>query len=162
VATLKAGVRAPEFILSDLDQARVALDPAASPLTLAIFFKTTCPTCQYAWPYYERLHNTYAGDGLRVLGISQHDRQSTARYKAEFGGSFPHLIDDAFRVSRAYDPAFVPTGFLIDPHGDIIETFTSWDSAGLNDLSEHIARRLQVPNRRIVRPEDNAIESKRG
>lgn len=159
---LQTGDRAPDFVLRDAATNEHALNAQASPLTLAIFFKTSCSTCQYAWKYYERLHRAYANSGLRVLGISQHDAEKTETFRTQHGATFPHLLDDAFVVSRVYDPAIVPTGFLIDSHGVIVETFTSWNRRGLNEFSDRVSERLGVPSQIIVTPSDNAVENKLG
>lgn len=162
MSILKAGAHAPEFSLRDVHGATQTLNASASPLSLAIFFKTSCSACSYAWKYYERLHTAYADAGLRVLGISQHDAERTENYRAQHGATFPHLLDTDFSVSRAYDPAFVPTGFLIDSNGTIIETFESWSSRVLTDFSERVADRLGVASRAIVLPDDNAVPTKLG
>lgn len=162
MSMLSVGTPAPDFVLRDVDGAAHALDASASRLTLPVFFKTSCPTCHYAWKFYERLHNAYKDSGLRVLGISQHDAQKTFNYRAQHNATFPHLLDKDFTVSRAYDPAFVPTGFLIDARGSIIERFESWNSTRLNEFSERVAQMLGVAPREIVTPQDNAVESKIG
>lgn len=165
MATISVGERAPHFSLAALDGSRYSFAPtpdAPDKLTALIFFKTTCPTCQYAWQYYERLSSTYKPAGLRVWGISQHAIARTRSFAAQYNATFPHLIDDKFIVSREYDPEFVPTGFLADPGGSIVETFASWNSSRLNELSEQIADRLQVEPQPIVTREDNAIAFKAG
>ena len=159
---LQVTERAPEFFLRDVDGNSYAFDAHTAPLTLAIFFKTSCPTCHYAWKFYERLHNAYKDSGLRVLGISQHDAERTFNYRAQHNATFPHLLDEEFTASRLYDPAFVPTGFLIDTQGNIIETFDSWNSTALNKFSERVAQRLGVDAKQIVTPQDNAVENKIG
>lgn len=162
MSKLEAGAQAPEFSLRDLHGNTQALDAGATPLSLAIFFKTSCPTCHYAWKYYQRLHNSYGNAGLRVFGISQHDAQRTENFCAQHGATFPHLLDEGFTVSRAYDPSYVPTGFLIDAHGSIVETFESWNSSALNDFSARVAERLGVASQPIVLPDDNAAAAKIG
>jgi peroxiredoxin len=159
---LRVNARAPEFVLRDVDGETYTLAPHDAPLTLAIFFKTSCPTCHYAWKFYERLHNAYKQARLRVLGISQHDAERTSNYRAQHNATFPHLLDDEFTVSRAYDPAFVPTGFLIDAQGSIVEIAESWNSKRFNNFSEHIASGLGVTPQQIVTPQDNAVENKIG
>src|SRR5581483_7095938 len=122
---LQAGERAPSFTLSDVQGKPIPVDPSAAPLTLVVIFKTTCPTCHYAWQYYERLYRAYAPAGLQMVGVSQHDAARTRAYQREYGATFPHLTDEAFRVSREYDPAFVPTAFLIDSKGTVLQTLES-------------------------------------
>lgn len=162
MSKLEAGMQAPEFSLRDLQDQTQALDASATPLSLVIFFKTSCPTCHYAWKYYERLHSAYAGAGLCVLGVSQHDAERTELFRAQHGATFSHLVDADFAVSRQYDPAFVPTGFLIDSRGMIVETFEAWNSQALNDFSTRVADRLGVAAQPIVLPGDNAAPMKIG
>lgn len=159
---LRKGDCAPDFTLRDTDGNYRSLDATKHPLTLAIFFKTSCPTCHYAWPFYERLHRAYADAGLAVLGISQHDVQLTRAYRDQYRATFPHLVDDDWRVSRAYDPEFVPSGFLIDAQGVIVETFASWESERLNRLAQEIAARLGAAPQTIVTAQDNALPFKAG
>ncbi len=159
---LQANERAPEFVLRDVDGNSYAFDARSAPLTLAIFFRTSCPTSVYAWKFYERLHNAYANSGLRVLGVSQDNAEKTCNYRVQNNATFPHLLDTEFEVSRAFDPAFVPTGFLIDANGNIVETFESWNSKRLNEFSERVAQRLGVAPQEIVLAQDNAVENKIG
>jgi peroxiredoxin len=160
---LRVGQHAPEFKLRDGKGSLYALDTTgALPLTLVIFFKTTCPTCQYAWPYYERLHTAYTKAGLRVWGISQHDAERTRAFQAQYNATFPHMIDEAFTASRAYDPAFVPTSFLIDSDRTLVETVESWNARHMNALSKQIARALGVDAQEIVLDRDHAVSNKIG
>jgi peroxiredoxin len=159
---LKVGDHAPSFRLTAIDGSVHALDARSTPLTLAIFFKTSCPTCHYAWEYYERLHRLYGASGLRVLGISQHNDEKTRAYRDEHNATFPHLLDSEFEVSRAYDPAIVPTGFLVSPSGEILDSFESWNSEALNAFSQRVAETLDVATQRVVTPEEDAVETKIG
>jgi peroxiredoxin len=153
------GSRAPEFELRSVEGESHSLN---GQLTLAIFFKTTCPTCQYAWPFYERLYSAYRDAGLEVWGISQHDKERTRQYAIDFGATFPHLVDQDWKVSRQYDPEFVPTGFLIDKDKRIVDSFVSWNSADLSRLSRAIAGLLQVPAREMFKPDEDVIVFKPG
>jgi peroxiredoxin len=157
--TLGVGSRAPEIELRAVNGERHSLDDQ---LTLAIFFKTSCPTCQYAWPFYERIYQAYRDAGLAVWGISQHDSQKTRQYAIDFSATFPHLVDEGWKVSRQYDPEFVPTGFLIDKEKRIVDTFVSWNSADLNRLSRVIAGLLQVPAQEIFESEEDVVVFKPG
>jgi peroxiredoxin len=156
---LGIGDDAPGFSLTAVNGERYTLDDR---LTLAIFFKTNCPTCQYAWPFYERLSMAYRGAGLEVLGISQHGREKTGQYAAQYGATFPHLVDEDWRVSRMYDPQFVPTGFLISGAKGILETIISWNRTELDRISRVIASRLQVTAKEIIRPEEDVLPFKPG
>ena len=56
MTALATGTRAPEFELKTLDGKKFTLrdELAHGPVALA-FFKVSCPTCQYTFPFLERL-----------------------------------------------------------------------------------------------------------
>ena len=54
---------------------------------LAIFFKVSCPVCQYAFPYFERMYKTYGGKQLTIVGISQNDKQRHRRIPEKISAS---------------------------------------------------------------------------
>jgi peroxiredoxin len=117
------------------------------------FFKTTCPTCQYAFPFLERLK----GD-TPLFAVSQDDAESTRQFHAEFGITLPTLLDSAGRgypASNAYGITYVPSLFLVEPDGRI-----SWASTGFHKSElEELGRRLGVAP---FRPGENVPEWKAG
>lgn len=138
------GQIAPKFTLKDLGRKPHTLNQSGAPLTLLVFFKTTCPTCMLAWQYLERIHQAYQNAGLAVWGISQHNRDLSAKFAKQHGSTFPILIDADWQVSKAYDPQFVPTLLLVDSTGQVIDHVIAFDKAGLNRLAQTIATRLKV------------------
>ena len=52
---LSAGKTAPDFRLKSRDNKEFSLaDALTRGPVLLVFFKVSCPTCQYAFPFYER------------------------------------------------------------------------------------------------------------
>lgn len=151
MATLSVGTTAPAFTLNGVDGKPYALNNTA--LTLAVFFKTTCPVCMLAWPYIERIHQAYKNAGLAVWGVSQHGRDVSKSFASKYGSTFPILIDEDWRVSKQYDPVVVPTLFLIDG-GKITERVESFNKAELNRLSNVLAARLGTHAALIARDDD--------
>jgi peroxiredoxin len=90
-------------------------DRAAERPVLLAFFKVTCPTCQFAAPYLERLAQS---GRITLLGVSQDNEEKTTRFNQTFGVTFETLIDPAaerYAVSRAYQLTNVPTLYLVEP-----------------------------------------------
>jgi peroxiredoxin len=81
MAALTVGTKAPEFELRAMDGRRFVLrdELATGPLVLA-FFKVSCPTCQYAFPFLQRLERAYGHTGVRIIGVSQNDPKQTAAF----------------------------------------------------------------------------------
>jgi len=125
---LNSGTMAPDFTLPATDGKSFSLRDALAhaPVVLA-FFKVSCPTCQYTFPFLERIHQAYGGK-LQLIGISQNDKKDTAAFLKEYGVTFPVLRDDTktYPVSNAYGLTNVPTIFWIDQDGAIELTSVGW------------------------------------
>ena len=101
------------------------------------FYKVTCPVCQMAAPKVQTFQAAYPG---RIVGIGQDPREKLGAFEAEFGLTFPSLVDaPPYSVSNAYGIEVVPTTFLVDERGTILETVESWDRDGLNRVSGRLA-----------------------
>jgi peroxiredoxin len=126
---LTAGTQAPQFELLAMDGAKFSLAEALSrgPV-LAVFFKVSCPVCQYAMPYFQRIHKAYGNGKVAVIGISQNEKNDTAAFMQKFGVTFPVLLDDtkSFPVSNAYGLTNVPTAFWISTDGQIEISSVGW------------------------------------
>jgi peroxiredoxin len=139
---LATGRKAPDFELKTLDSKPFSLTRALSrgPIVLA-FFKVSCPTCQYAFPYLERLHKAYGANGVSLVGISQNSVKDTAAFNKEFGITFPVLLDDqdSYPVSNAYGLTNVPTIFWIAQDGEIEVSSVGWVKADFEEINRKLA-----------------------
>jgi peroxiredoxin len=142
MATLKPGGPAPEFKLADLagKQHSLAELRGKGPVLVA-FFKVGCPTCQYTFPFLQRLRELAPESKLAMVGISQDDRKKTAAFNAEFGVRFPVLVDpsDSYAASNAYGLTHVPSLFLVEPDGRIALTSVGFAKVDLEELARRYA-----------------------
>jgi len=142
MAALTAGMKAPPIELSALDGSKFSLQEASNrgPV-LAIFFKISCPVCQYALPYFERIYKAYGRGKLTIVGISQNEARDTAEFVRKFGISFPVLLDDTktFAVSNAYGLTTVPTAFWISEGGEIEISDVSWVKKEFEEIASRAA-----------------------
>lgn len=132
---LKPGNQAPEIELPLLTGGMFSLaDSLSQGRVLLVFFKISCPVCQYAVPFTERLAKR--GKGLTVIGISQDDPKSTEIFKKTFGLSYPIALDElgSYPVSNAYGLTNVPTMFLVGEDGKIEQTIVSWSKAEIEEI----------------------------
>jgi peroxiredoxin len=132
---LRAGHRAPDFTLARLENGAVAGSADLAKLlaggpALLVFFKSSCPVCQMTLPFLERIHRGRTPGSLDVFGVSQDDAETTQEFAAEFGISFPMLLDteeSGYPASNAYGIAHVPSLFLVDRDRRIV-----WSLEGFN------------------------------
>src|SRR5437763_15116392 len=95
MTALVAGTKAPEIELKTMDGKRFSLQAelARGPAVL-VFFKASCPTCQYALPMFKRLHKAYEQKKVSLIGVSHNDSSESAASMKHFGLSFPALLDE--------------------------------------------------------------------
>src|SRR5258707_13044873 len=88
-----AGNTAPGFSLKALDNKEYSLNTLLerSPV-VASFFKSSCPVCQFTFPFLERLYKRYGGGALTFLGISPDDARAPNKFAREVGITVPFLI----------------------------------------------------------------------
>lgn len=142
MAALAKGAKAPDFELKTLDAKRFSLnEELARGSVVLVFFKVSCPTCQYALPFYERLHRAYRDKGVALVGISQNGAKDTAAFNKEFGVTFPVLMDDtsSYPVSNAYGLTNVPTIFWIGQDSEIEVSSVGWVKADFEEISRRMA-----------------------
>lgn len=165
VAALTAGSKAPAFELNTLDGKRFSLNDelARGPVVLA-FFKASCPTCQYAFPFFERLHKAYGAQGVRIVGVSQNDAKETAAFIKEFGVTFPVLLDDtrSYPASNAYGLTNVPTIFWIAQEGEIEVSSVGWLKADFEEINRRIAEAGKSAPAALFKPGEDVRDFRAG
>ena len=149
MAALNAGSRAPDFALPTVQGKEVSLHDALKkgPVVLA-FFKISCPVCQYAFPFLERMYQANRDAKVAVLGISQDNQRDTQEFLKEFGVTFPVALDDPARyaVSNAYGLTNVPSVFYIAPGGEVEVSSVGWSKADVEAINAKLAaHREQAP-----------------
>src|SRR5215813_10138474 len=138
---LTSGVQAPEIKLSFLDGKKFSLHESLKDrAVLAAFFKVSCPVCQMAFPYIERLFRGYGGK-VTFVGISQDNAKDTQDFNREFGVSFPVLLDEKgkYPASNAYRLTNVPSIFLISSEGEIELSIVGWSKKDMELLNARLS-----------------------
>ena len=143
MTALNAGTKAPQFELLAMDGTRFSLENALGrgPV-VAVFFKISCPVCQYAFPYFERIYKAYGNTGkLTIVGISQNEKSETSEFNRRFGVTFPVVLDGAknFPVSNAYGLTNVPTAFWIRDDGEIEISSVGWVRQDFEEMARKAA-----------------------
>jgi peroxiredoxin len=165
MAALTVGTKAPDFEVRAMDGRRFVLrdELALGPVVL-VFFKVSCPTCQYALPFLERLERAYGHTGVRIIGVSQNDPKQTAAFTKEFGISFPVLLDetDRYPVSNAYGLTNVPTLFWIAQDGQIEVSSVGWIKADFEEVGRKMAQARNIPAATVFKPGEDVRDFRAG
>ncbi len=149
---LREGDLAPSFELTNLSGGSWSLTRAlASGPVLLVFFKISCETCQFTFPFLQRLASSTPADSMAIVAISQDDAIGTRQFHERFGISLPTLLDKpwAFPVSSAFDIAHVPSLFLVEPDGRISLAVEGFSKAHLEQLGARFHAVPFGPHERI-------------
>jgi peroxiredoxin len=105
------------------------------------FFKVSCPVCQFAFPFLERIHRAQGEGGARIIGVSQNDEASTRRFVATYGISFPVGLDPEGRypASNGFGLTHVPSTVLIGINGEVQLATAGFDKAHYEALARSVA-----------------------
>lgn len=165
MAALEAGVSAPDFALNGMNGEKISLAEARrkGPV-LAAFFKISCPVCQYAFPFLERIFQAYRKSSVTLVGVSQNEKKETAGFAREYGITFPLLLDDtrAYPASNAYGLTNVPSIFLISPGGKVEVSSVGWSKKDIEDLNARVAKAAGVAPAMIFKPGEDVADFKAG
>jgi peroxiredoxin len=149
MAALNAGVLAPDFTLPTVQGGQVSLRQAlANGPVVLVFFKVSCPVCQYALPFLERVYQENRAANVTVLGISQDKARDTKDFLREYGVTFPVALDNPakYMVSNAYGLTNVPTIFYVAPSGEIEVSSVGWSKSDVEAINQKLAEhRDQLP-----------------
>jgi peroxiredoxin len=169
MAALPAGTKAPDFslptALGDKDGGRFSLHHALEQgPVLAAFFKVSCPTCQYTFPYLERLHQTHGDKKITIVGISQNSPADTTAFLKEYGITFRTLLDDpnGYAVSNAYGLTNVPTLFLIGQDGKIQISTVGWVKQEVEEIHRKLSAAQQGPAAPLFKPGEDVRDFRAG
>lgn len=165
MTALAAGTKAPDFELKAMDGKRFVLSEelVRGPVVLA-FFKVSCPVCQYAFPFIERLERAYGHQDVRIIGVSQNDPRQTAAFNKEFGVTFPVLLDDTetYPVSNAYGLTNVPTVFGIAQDGEIEISSVGWVKADFDQINRKMAEAQKTSPATMFKPGEDVRDFRAG
>jgi peroxiredoxin len=165
MAALTPGTRAPDFALPSMDGKSFSLREALvrGPV-LAAFFKISCPTCQYAFPFLQRIYQAHGNQAVTIVGISQNTRKDTALFVKEYGMTFPVLLDDtsAYPVSNAYGLTNVPTTFWIEQNGEIEISSVGWVRKEMEEFNLCAAQASSEATRPLFRPDEQIADFRAG
>ncbi len=165
---IKAGSAAPDSRFRTREGASLSTGDVVAaahglPVLLA-FFKTSCPVCQLAWPYLQRLHAAYGGKTVRIVGVSQNDDASSLTFYRTHGSATFELLFDpepTFVASNAFDVESVPLLVLLAPDGAVEDSFAGWSKSRMEALGARFAS-ASAPLVPVIPPGDPVREFSAG
>jgi thiol-disulfide isomerase/thioredoxin len=126
------GRQAVNFTLENLQGQKVSLASYKGRPLVVDFWATWCGPCKVEIPWFEKLHDQYAGQGLEILGVSADDldkndaaklfteKRDINDFATQMKMNYPVLIDGQSVEDAWGGLDALPTTFFIDKHGKIV------------------------------------------
>lgn len=120
--------RAPEFSsqVTWLQGGPLSLRELRGKTVLIDFWTYSCVNCLRTLPYIKRWHETYAKDGLVIIGVHtpeflfEKDESNVRDALARLGITYPVVLDAEYTIWKAYANKFWPRTYLINSEGVIV------------------------------------------
>ena len=130
------GRTAPEFsgINQWLNSAPLSMASLRGKVVLVDFWTYGCINCVRTLPHVTRLYNTYASQGLVVVGVHTPEfpfEKVTANVQtaiARHGIRYPVAQDNGFATWNAYGNQFWPAQYIVNRSGKIVYTHSGEDA----------------------------------
>jgi peroxiredoxin len=144
--TLNANEYLRDIFATDLSgRATGTADARRKGMVALVFFRTTDAASARTLALLQLLADGYKESGkFSVVGVSQDDEAATRAFADANGIKFPLLIDRELYHSMVYGIAGIPTVFLADGSGMILQKIVGFKLDGLNAVSEKIAKFAEV------------------
>lgn len=164
---LEPGTVAPDFSLPNANgEVHSLSEGLAKGPVLLVFFKVSCPTCQYGLPFFERLYKRLNGAPISMWSISQNSLDHTSAFAREFDvTTLPALFDpeeEGFAVSNSYGITNVPTAFLIEPNGKIGLTSVGWSKDDTAEIAQRLGNAAGESNLTLFAPNEKVVDFRPG
>lgn len=146
-----AGDPAPSFSAVTLEGDSVGRDDLLGAPYMLNIWATWCAPCRQEMPELQELHDAYANQGFRVVGVSVDDRSSRDQIRAfadDLGITFPLYHDTSWQIMDAYFLPGLPGSFLVDANGTIVRKWTG--------PFRPMAADVQADVRTLLAPADDA------
>lgn len=140
---LKAGTAAPTWALVTPEGLRIRLEDLRGKVVVLDFWATWCGFCKMAMPELQKIHEEFADQPVRVLGLNCWERNGDpAAYMKDKGYTYSLLLK-ADEVAKDYHVTGIPTIYVIDGEGKIVMATSGYGPGTMDELRAVIRKNLK-------------------
>jgi len=121
-----------DFSFTALDGEKISRDGLRGSVVLLDFWGSWCPPCRESIPMIASLNQKFAGQGVKIVGISSDDNEQAWRsFIKEHQMNWTEFLDRDSQVQAIFEIQAFPTFVVLDRNGGI-----QFRQAGLDEKSE--------------------------
>jgi cytochrome c biogenesis protein CcmG, thiol:disulfide interchange protein DsbE len=133
------GAAAPAFALPDARGAPVALDKLRGQVVYVDFWASWCTPCKRSFPWMNELQQRWGGKGLAVVAINVDKKRDDAdRFLRQVPATFTVVFDETGATPAAFGVKAMPSSYLIDTRGNVVEIEQGYRDERRATLEERI------------------------
>lgn len=101
---------------------------------------TWCFPCRDEIPELQKLHNEYAAQGFKVVGVSldESGKEAVQKFVTDNSMTYPIALDPEGKLANVFQTTVIPTSVLIDRNGKIV-----WKKYGRISVDEELMSALK-------------------
>ena len=143
-SAVDVGARAPEIGVNDLNGNPVRIASLRGKVVIVDFWASWCAPCRQEFPVLERLHRTYAAQGLAVVGVSvDNDVANVRSFLRRTPAGFVIAHDPRKVAAARYGGTAMPSSYVVDRRGVVRHYhagFRAGDAASLERVVQALLR----------------------
>ncbi|WP_003539936.1 TlpA disulfide reductase family protein [Desulfotomaculum nigrificans] len=121
-----APVMAPDFTLEDINGKQVRLSDLRGKKVLINFWTTWCKYCRVEMPELQKFYEQTKDKNWQILAVnitrSERSISDVKDYLKTNNFTFPVLLDKTGQVADQYGINSIPTSFILNEKGEVIQT----------------------------------------
>ena len=146
----------PDFAIGNFDTKQLR---SKSPLVIVVW-SVQCPVSCMAMPFFERIRTHFPR--VNFLGVSSDPLDKVQDYCQENKIHFDQASDRDGSVAESLGVSSVPSYWLIDSSGLVMNAGNGWSIDKVNDIALQLAKVFHEPYQPIVTSEDHVPAFKPG
>ena len=134
--------KAADFSLAG-DKGKVSLSAHKNKVVYVDFWASWCKPCRESFPFMNDMQKRYGGKGLEIIGINlDSDRASAMKFLKQTPANFTIAYDPEGKTPASYGLQVMPTSYLIDRKGNLINVHKGFKDNQRAALEKHIKQAL--------------------
>jgi cytochrome c biogenesis protein CcmG, thiol:disulfide interchange protein DsbE len=121
-----------------------ALEPVEGRVIWVDFWASWCVPCRRSFPWLNSMHRKYAAAGLQIIAVNlDKDRALADAFLAEVPAEFALRFDPSAALAKQFGVQAMPSSFLIDSAGNVLESHFGFKTAEAADYERAIEVALE-------------------
>ena len=121
-----------------------ALEPVEGRVIWVDFWASWCVPCRRSFPWMNSMHRKYGPAGLQIIAVNlDKDRALADAFLAEVPAEFALRFDPSAALAKQFGVQAMPSSFLIDSAGNVLESHFGFKTAEAADYERAIEVALE-------------------